>query len=163
VIPLRDAYRNQNYGTLLVPLAWALCLTGKKAVIELGAGVWSTPFLHQWCAFMRRDLYTVEPNDEWRAGFIAMQSDTHLFLPVPPDTSLTDAGVVLVDSMLPSERAKELLELEADVFVLHDAGPSDVPNYPGLAVAVDTFPYTRLFDQLYPATMLLSKTREDLP
>jgi len=62
--------------------------------------------------------------------------------------------------MLPSERARELLELEADVFVLHDAGPTDVPNYPGLAVAIDTFKYTRLFDQLYPATMLLSRSKK---
>ena len=157
---LRGAYRDQNYGTLLVPLAWALCMTDRSPVIELGAGVWSTPFLHQWCAFMRQDLYTVEPNDEWRSYFVAMQSDTHLFLPVPPDTKLTKASVVLVDSMLPSERARELLELEAEVFVLHDAGPTDVPNYPGLAVAIDTFKYTRLFDQLYPATMLLSRSKK---
>jgi len=161
-VELREVYRNQNYGTLLYPLTVALTMT-RGAVIELGAGVWSTPYLHQFCAHTGRTLYTVEPNDEWRSYFIAMQSGTHLFLPAPPDTALTVAGVILVDSMLPSERARELLELEAEVFVLHDAGPTDVPNYPGLAVAIDSFPYTRLYAALYPATMLLSKTREDLP
>ena len=141
-------------GTHLPVLVEALALT-KGPVLELGAGDWSTPILHQLC--WDRELVTVEPVPEWRARFEGMASERHLILSsVCADLETTRWGVVFVDG-LSGDRAQHLAMFDADIFVVHDTNKAAM--YPDLAEVIDGFPYKHVFSDLIPHTTMLTRQR----
>jgi hypothetical protein len=145
---LLDPWKRTGYGSFLRALVRALELTDGP-VLELGAGNWSTPFLHQYCQGYR-DLVTVENHPDFRDRYSPLVSETHHivagFDPHEP------WSVVLVDNDW-EERATAL-DLDAEVFVVHDTDHLD--QYPGLEAQIARFPRRRDYTRTQPWTTLLS-------
>lgn len=117
------------------------------AVLELGMGEISTPFLHKYCAEHGRPLYSYEEMEEWHGKFVRLAADEHHIYKldswadfVPPVN--TRFGVALVDqncSPPAYERRTSTLLLQplCDIIVLHDVeaehqqhyNTADLPSY----------------------------------
>ena len=90
-----------NYATHLPALMRALALTDRP-VLELGMGLFSTPYLHYACALAGRNLVSYENDAGWAAQFIAggYRKDLHQIRITPDWSKLNLAvhwGVALVD------------------------------------------------------------------
>ena len=155
-----------NYGTHMGPMLLALQAT-HGPVLELGAGVWSTPMLHQLCAFDGRHLVTVEQVDAWLEQFAVLRSDSHELLPysaLPSWAWNVPYSVALVDHQRES-RGPDLLRIDAEFIVVHDTEPNHRMVYPGLEEyprleeVMQSFPHRHDFATLMPWTTVLSRTR----
>src|SRR3989344_623162 len=99
-------------------------------ILELGAGIFSTPLLHWLCAEKRRRLFTYEDNKDFFEFARQFRSRNHRIISVD-DWDKIDIeknwSVVLVDHLI-ERRAIEALRLKdcADYIVLHD---TNVPKY----------------------------------
>ena len=157
---------DDGYGTHLPMVVAALGAT-QGPVLEMGAGYWSTPFLHQLC--YDRELVTFEPEEDWRARFEEMIETSrrnraigrggieggcrHSFVTeVPQGRSWS---VVLVDG--PVETRAPALDLDSEIFVVHDTEPREVRFY-SYGARFDRFKYRRDFQIGMPHTSLLSNT-----
>lgn len=60
-----------------VPALTACLAATTGPVLEVGAGIWSTPILHAACAPTRRHLLTMEGKPEWLARFLPMATPWH--------------------------------------------------------------------------------------
>lgn len=156
-----------RYSTFLPVLMEAVNRTSGD-VLELGAGVFSTPVLHWMCKKGKRRLVTIE-NDEkwfnfsrWRFRFGSNQPVQHRFVFVK---NWDDAeryinkewDVVLIDHS-PSER--RIVEIEklanlAKYIVVHDADSFQEKNY-HYSKIFPLFKYRYDFTEVEPATMVLS-------
>lgn len=155
--PQPPPWNREGYGTYLPALVHALSLNSGP-VLEIGAGDWSTPFLHQVC--FERSLVTVEPNAAWRGRYAAFEQDSwHEFYSSLEDIPEQHWGVVLVDGTF-SNRAQALEHLDAEVFVVHDTQPEVIGDYPGMAEALANFKYRQDWRQMKPHTAIVSNTRE---
>ncbi len=156
-----------GYATHLPALIDAVLRT-TGPVLELGAGEFSTPILHELVAKRGRDLVTVEADDVWRGRFHAL-ADGH-----PSDTSprrhvlaasldelagrLPDRwSVVLIDQAPAADRgpAVERFAPRADWLVCHDWGVSAY----GWPPDVMRWRSARLWSDLMPWTMVLGGYR----
>jgi len=92
-------------------------------ILELGAGLWSTPVLHAISARQGRPLVTAEADPAWLGRFADLRSDRHAFL-TGYDAEAIDAcdwSVVLIDHAM-DRRQRDLLRLRrrARFLVCHD-------------------------------------------
>jgi hypothetical protein len=126
-------------------------------VLEMGAGEWSTPALHQLCAFQDRLLVTVEEELHWLGRFVTLATDTHRLVPYAREARWLPArwSVTLIDQS-EHRRAPDLLRVDSGVFVVHDTEPNHRMVYPGLHDALETFEYRADLTTLYPHTTLVS-------
>ena len=127
-------------------------------VLEMGAGLWSTPVLHAVCEQQARRLVTVEEGAVWREKFQEYMRGWHLFLR-SYDAALVDAigwSVALIDHAK-DRRQRDLIRLadRAEFLVVHDANCPKVYGYDFSA-----FTYRREFGRLAPTTMVVSNRRE---
>jgi len=93
-------------------------------VLELGAGVFSTPLLHWLCAENRRPLLTLEKDPEYLQFAKKFTSRTHRIKQVDDWTKIdtkTHWSVVLVDQESKRAETAILLKRSADFIVLHDS------------------------------------------
>lgn len=151
-------------GTHIPILAGALsCTSG--AVIELGAGWYSTPMLHAMCEVDGRSLYTLEASKEWLEKFHNLQTDRHhLYLHnyeamvqfLATYTNLI--GVVFVDHGSIEMRAPCIVEAlrVSDLVVVHDTESLDYGYEPVLSQAK----YRRDFKMFHPWTSVVSNFQE---
>ncbi len=120
-----------NYGTHLPCLIKAMEKT-KGDVLELGMGVFSTPYLHYQCILSNRLLVSYENFEPWANFFIkyGYQNKNHsIFIVDDYKQASIDCNwdVVLIDQTPDSSRSEEIKRLAnlAKYIVIHDANPSN--------------------------------------
>ena len=118
-----------NYGTNLPALIKAMEKTTGD-VLELGMGVFSTPYLHYQCILSNRKLESYENYKDWMDFFKDYECPNHEinFVEKYADAKIEKAwSVVLVDQTPDSSRAEEIKRLAnyAHYIVIHDSNPSN--------------------------------------
>lgn len=116
-------------------LTWAVAKT-KGPVVEIAMGWYSTLMLHGMCEGLGRELYSVDPLEEWVQPFRRFESNQHHIicddtLSIPVER----AGVVFVDHNHPVVTRAEVIRAArsvADIVVVHDSEPGKQEAYPGV-------------------------------
>jgi len=118
--------RPKRWGTHM-PMLIKLVQMTNGPVLELGAGLFSTPLLHWLCRERKVKLVTYEDNPEYYKFAVDFRSRGHSVRLIKDwneiDTK-THWGVVLIDhGLLPEQRAIDTIKLKdkADYLVLHDS------------------------------------------
>jgi hypothetical protein len=116
-------------GTHLIAMAERLALTD-GAVLEVGMGAWSTPFLLRYCLASGRELVSVDDDRQWfeahaHPGAELVSYDTAL-----PKLAERNWSVVLIDHSPGSRRARDtLLFLSTATYILvHDWRSAEVTD-----------------------------------
>jgi len=116
-----------RYGTHLPCLIKAMEKTSGD-VLELGTGVFSTPYLHYMCLLNNRKLVSYENYKEWYDFLMKYnyQNDNHEihFIEKYADAPIEkEWDVVLIDQTPDSSRAEEIIRLAdlAKYIVIHDS------------------------------------------
>jgi hypothetical protein len=115
-----------GYSTHQPPLA-ACVMATQGPVLEIGAGLYSTPLLHALCGAAGRALVTVEADARWAGRFKALEAPWHRVvaqdLPGTPEPLAdTPWSVVLVDGTTLSRRPwLATLANAAELLVVHDS------------------------------------------
>ena len=116
-----------RYGTHLPALIKAMERT-KGDVLELGTGVFSTPYLHYKCMLDNRKLVSYENYKEWYQFFIdyGYPNENHevIFVENYSDAKIEkEWDLVLIDQTPDSSRAEEIKRLAnyAKFIVIHDS------------------------------------------
>lgn len=155
---------SSRYGTHLPVLMAAVART-KGAVLELGVGAFSTPYLHWACAFAQRPLLSVEtagPYAEWAKWYAG---GLHSVLPV---SSFDEApierrwwDVALVDHSPSERRVVEIrrLALCCKFVIIHDANGRYEQAY-HYSTVYPLFKHKYDFNGLEPGTTVLSNYAE---
>ncbi len=149
------------YATHREVLLAALWHTGvsRGAVLECGAGDFSTPLLHEVCAAQGRKLVTLETDPLWLLRFSSLASPDHE-LALVADWAAPRPGpwdVAFVDCDPPAARGAlmDVLVRSSRYVVAHDTEPASVTmnNY-----RLERFKYRRDFIRLLPNTSVVSDT-----
>ena len=142
------------YGTHQEALAWAAAQIDKGPVLEVGAGWWSTPWLHGFCEASERLLLTLEGHSVWLMGIAPLfANDRHRFVSDVPDM---DFALALVDGGDP-DRARYVRALNGrcQYLVCHDTEESSRYNYPEMEQSLAEWPNRRDFQRLWPHTTVV--------
>lgn len=151
---------SSRYGTHLPVLMAALERTS-GAVLELGVGAFSTPYLHWACAFARRPLLSVESVGDyaewakWYAGGLHEVLAVDSFDTAPLEARFWD--VALVDHSPSERRAVDVRRLANNCrfVILHDSNGRFESSY-HYSTVYPLFKYKRDYGELYPAVTVLS-------
>ena len=122
-----------GYATHAPLLAWAVTRTSGP-VLELGAGWYSTPLLHELVARQGRLLITCESEADWLKRFAAWHANDHAHVHVPdwdwdalPESVRAavleqDYGLVLIDHAPADQRIVDAERFwpRCQVMVMHD-------------------------------------------
>lgn len=138
-----------RYGTHQEALAWAAAnsLSGGD-VLEVGAGWWSTPWLHGWCDGTDARLYTVERDPAWASRMAELFAcDWHLF-EEPPLIEAVSLALVDGEGEQRFEWVKRLAASAAMV-VVHDTERHDFED------AFALYSHRRDFRRLLPHTTVV--------
>lgn len=127
---------SMRYSTFLPMLLEAMNRTSGN-VLELGAGVFSTPILHWLCERQRRSLLTIENSRGWyNFTRTYLRTPLHTFIHVQHWDDAKSAiekewDVVLVDHSPSDRRVVEirLLANLAKYLVVHDSEPGKERDY----------------------------------
>lgn len=124
----------------------------KGAVCELGAGFYSTPFLHWMC--LNRMLYTYEHNPEYRHYANRFHNKRHRIRTFEDIDYERNWSVVFIDHGNPaSGRGADALKFKnAEVIILHD---TESPEEYGYDKIWKHFKY-RLDSPFRPCTTIIS-------
>ena len=113
-------------GSISVPLAVAALLTTGN-ILEIGAGVFSTPVIHNICSHHKRNCVSVD-NDKKQLNKFIHYNKTMFHTIQYADDLITYGdnkiwGLVSIDHTLSAERYKNAISLAANaqIVVLHDA------------------------------------------
>lgn len=114
-----------NYATHLPALMRALALTDGP-VLELGMGLFSTPYLHYACLLAGRWLVSYENDAGWAEKFKGYQSPLHEIVVLPQwehADFVERCAVALVDLSPDEQRAPAIVRLAnyAQIIVAHDS------------------------------------------
>jgi hypothetical protein len=144
----------------------AAVMATKGDVLELGAGHYSTPILHEICAVQKRRLVTLEHNKNWLDAFLHLSSDSHQLLYVSDwaSCSLIDSpwDCVFVDHGPYDRRKLEIERLRvagAGILVIHD---TEAPIYE-VEPVMSRFKHRKDYKTLRPWTTLVSDKYSLLP
>lgn len=118
-----------KYGTHLPALIKAFEKTDGDC-LELGTGVFSTPYLHYACTLSKRKLVSYENFKEWYEFMRTYENEYHKvnfvekYTDAPIDKSW---GFVLIDQTPDSSRSEEAIRLKdsAKYIIVHDSNPSN--------------------------------------
>ena len=150
-----------RYGSHLPALLRAVLHT-EGPVLELGAGVFSTPVLHALCEIHGRPLTTIDNTQFWRDWAKRYESDGHkvIYCASWDDAPLVGGwSVALVDHSPDERRAVEIRRLanSALYIVCHDANPRYHSQY-GYDGVFGEFRYKFIDTSVDPHTAVLSNT-----
>lgn len=155
-----------RYSSFLPVLIEAMRLT-EGDVLELGAGVFSTPLLHWLCQKQKRFLTTIENDEKWfnfsRQYYKGNKSKIHhRFIFAKNWDSISKYitkpwDVALIDHSPSARRIVEIEKLKnlAKYIVIHDADAHKERNY-HYSKIIPFFKYQYYFTEVEPATMVLS-------
>lgn len=142
------------YGTHQEALAWAAAQTGSGEVLEVGAGWWSTPWLHGFCEASGRKMTTLERDANWLMGIAPVYAtEWHAFASDLSDEVLGSMNVALalVDGGDPNRaRYVNALRGNCEFLVCHDTEEMSRIHYPGMEEALAEWPHRRDFARLWP-------------
>jgi predicted O-methyltransferase YrrM len=137
-------------------------------VLELGPGVFSTPYLHWVCKKMKRPLMTIENDEKWfnftrkYYQYGSREQVYHRFIFVKNwDEAEKHINkkwdVVLVDHSPSERRVEEIKKLEhlAKYIIIHDADAHKERDY-HYSTIYPLFKYRYNFTEVEPATTVLS-------
>jgi hypothetical protein len=148
------------YGSHLAPLCrcFAELADSKGAVLEMGCGDFSTPLLHELCAY--RKLVSLDINKGWTDKFQYLANPQHIIRSVESWDNLLEYqelwDIVLVDQS-PGESRKTSIEALADkakLIVLHDT--EDLNNIYGYQFCIPNFKYLAEYKRHTTQTMIIS-------
>ena len=135
--PWKDSIRipvdiDSCHGSWKAPLM-ACASAADGPILEIGAGDWSTPFLHHYCACSGRKLVTFEDDHHWAGRFGKLQQSGHQLWEgeyqrlIQELAVKTKWAVVLVDGSPGHVRWKHALALRgfATFLVVHDYSGQD--------------------------------------
>ena len=135
-----NTYTSFNYATHLPCLMKAIEKTTGD-ILELGTGLFSTPYLHYISILQNRKVVSYENFPEWGRRIIdyGYQNELHeIHIIDSYDKAPIDRewSVVLIDQTPDSSRSEEIVRLKdlAKYIVIHDANPSNykVTHYDGI-------------------------------
>jgi hypothetical protein len=136
----------------------------KGPILEIGAGLFSTPLLHWLCKLYGRRLFTLESNYEFYAWARKFTAPGHTIRQVNSvdeyDYNNRRWSIVFIDHDFPeSSRAQDAIKLKnnADYIILHDY--SDRRNY-GYQLIKPEFKYIYIYKQAFPWTAVISNVKE---
>jgi hypothetical protein len=117
----------ENHRPLLL-LAFELT-TG--AVMELGSGEGSTPYLRKYCEATGRTFQTFDNNEEWCKKTGAEYVQTYLWSALVAGAAGAHRGLIFIDHAPGERRHEDAIRLAnaADVLVLHDTEEGGAGNY----------------------------------
>jgi hypothetical protein len=155
---MQDVPIEQCWGSHLPSLFAALMATS-GAVLEVGAGLWSTPLLRTFCQTARREFVTLEENAEWaeRCGSCFVHLD--FMGDVLKTIAQGPWSVVFLDhNGHKRAEAAEIFARTAPYIVVHDWGAADImkPFEPILHLWKHQFVDKRFS----PATLTLTNSDE---
>lgn len=126
-------------------------------VLELGTGIYSTPFLHWACHAHKRELISYENNPTFFKVFQAYQEDFHkIFL-------IDDLGeidrhfdVVFIDHFPQDDRHIQLERFVkgSNFVIVHDISPSDFIDIAKYRFDYPTVPGTAVFSNFLDVRLL---------
>ena len=126
-------------------------------ILELGSGMYSTPFLHWACLAAKRKLVTYESSEQFFDYIRHFQNDYHDIKLINDYHSidLSDPWqVVFIDHSPDEERIEEIKRLtHAEYVICHDAEKEDKYHYSQI---MNLFKYNYLFSVVRPHTLVLS-------
>lgn len=147
-----------GYGTHL-PILVSIAGLTEGPILELGAGVYSTPILHEMCVPKKRPITTCEQNPSWFKSVSKYQNDWHKMLLVDNwETCEVFNGqqwdVVFVDHNPSIRRHVDIRRLKnkAQYMVVHD---TDNPGYQYEPV-LGEFKYRYDYKKMEPWTTVVS-------
>lgn len=124
-------------------------------VVEVGAGIASTPLLHWLCKILERKLITYENDPEFYGIAKQFQSKNHKIRLVKSWEEMdfvTHYGVVLIDHAPAERRGRDAIRFSADYIVCHDSERPDLYGYDLL----DRFKYRFDYMDVVPFTTVVS-------
>ena len=118
-----------KYGTHLPCLIQAFGKT-KGDILELGTGVFSTPYLHYACTLSKRKLVSYENFQEWYDFMKTYENEYHEvnFVEKYSDAKVDRLwDIVLIDQTPDPSRSEEIIRLKdlAKYIIIHDSNPSN--------------------------------------
>lgn len=151
-----------QYGSHLPALIKAINLTSGP-VLELGTGIFSTPFLHFAC-YPERRLVSYESNKDFYNQVTQFKSNYHEIHFVEDWDKVDLSGhwsVVLVDHEPTSRRKDEIKRLagSADYIVVHDTNPRLERKY-RYSEIYPLFKFRKDFNREKPYTSILSNFKD---
>ena len=150
---MRDIGSGQ-YGTHLVPLIQAVLKT-KGKVIEMGAGDWSTPVLHE--IMKDRELITYDNNPNWLNNFTDLRTGNHKLILIKDWNEIQDdCSVILIDHAPAERRLVDIKKFQnkAEILIVHDFEKTRYYGYD----KIPTFKYKQVYLRWTKQTALLSNT-----
>jgi len=149
-----------SWGSHLVPLMACVCAT-RGAVLEIGAGHWSTPMLHRYCTAGGRRLVTLDNDRKWIEQFADMRVCEHelhgcKYDDVLPALAKQQWSVVFLDQSPGGRRAADamLFRDSADYILSHDYSGAEV--YEPFAAVLDNWLYGAVA-RFSPSTLVLGR------
>jgi len=132
-------------------------------VLELGPGVFSTPYLHWVCEKEKRNLLSIEDNYNWhyfcrKYYRTAYHKHLHVLTWDDADTAIKkEWGLAFVDHSPSERRVVEIAKLAnlAQLIVIHDSNVVQDGNY-HYSTIYPLFKYKFDFTKVEPATTALS-------
>lgn len=156
-----------RYSTFL-PVLMTVMETTNGDVLELGAGVFSTPYLHWICKRKGRKLLTIENDEKWFNFCRKYYQSSHrqpirhrfVFTRDWDDIEkeiVKEWDVVLIDHSPSERRIEEIKKLAnlAKYIIIHDADDNKERNY-HYSTIYKLFKYRYDFKDAEPATTVLS-------
>ena len=150
---------NKNWGSYL-PVLIQLVEKTEGAILELGMGIYSSPYLHYCCKITRRELISYESDPYWFKLSRSYEDDFHKVMFIEDWKDLTidkKYDIALVD-MKPGEARKDAIKVlanHAKFIIGHDA--QDKVDYAyGYKEIYPLFKYKYLYTDSYPHSVILS-------
>jgi len=143
-----------------IPLLSAAITVTTGPVLELGAGLGSTPMLHGLCGAQERKLVTLESDENWFNQFTKYGRSWHIFRFVTDFTDLPEYkeewGVAFVDHGIAHQRCVSVEALShTPILVVHDTCH---PRLYGYEPVLDTFKYRWDWRIILPQTTVVSNS-----
>lgn len=152
-----------GHGTHLPVLIKIMGITD-GAVLELGTGLFSTPFLHWACYLSKRTLVSYDCEIDYFKEYLKFENDFHKVFYTRNWDSVDLSGhwsVVLVDHSPAIRRKEEIKRLahSADYIIVHDTNPRINHHYK-FSEIYPLFKYRKDFKYEKPYTTVLSNFKD---
>ena len=153
-----------NFGkayTTFIPILIKAVQLSNGPVLELGAGIFSTPLLHWLCAEENRWLLTCERNPEYFTWAKKFQSRTHKIKLIGDwdelKVSTIHWSVIFVDQDIHRDKIAIAFKDSADYIVLHD---SNMESHYGYDKVFAHFKYRYDWKYNKPWTTIVSNFKD---
>ena len=153
----------QHFSSHLPALIHTLAKTTGD-VLELGTGLFSTPFLHYLCVPKKRLLVSVYNNQKYYESVLCFEHEYHKII-YTEDWAIPDLvrqwSVVFIDHGPPEQRRVDLLRFAdlATYIVVHDTNGRQDTHY-HFSTAWQDFKYVYTYNKFFPATTIVSNSME---